>query len=640
MFKIKQKKNRRALIQAEQALNTGASLQREGKLDEAILWYQKAIKLNPNVDVPYNNLGNIFQDKGQLDEAIACYQNALDLNPNFTGAYYNLGDALQDKGQLDEAIALYQRAIALDPKFASAYNNLAIVLRNKGQIEEAIICCKKAIEIDPTLLNAMYNLGNALQENGQFDEAIACFHKVLRHDPDHIGAYTNLGHVFLSLGQLDQAEMYFRHALKIKPNEVIPYQALLMALHYSTRYTAQMIFSEHVRFGKQCTDPLSPAQLTYSNDRVSTRRLRIGYISPDFRRHSVAYFIEPVLSVHDKERFEICCYSDVKITDGVTKRIQGHADQWRTIVGMSDNTVAEMIHEDAIDILVDLAGHTESNRMLLFARKPSPVQVTWIGYPGTTGLATIDYKIVDNYTDPPGMTEQFYTERLIRPTESFLCFLPDTDSPETGNLPSLTTGHISFGSFNNFSKMSPEVIETWLTILEIVPESRLLLKTKSLANVMARDYVLNAFTKAGIGRDRIALYSRVPSAKEHLKLYNDIDIALDTFPYNGTTTTCEAMWMGVPVITLAGNTHASRVGVSLLSNVGLKEFIAQTSEEYINIAVNLARDIQRLQFLREHLRNMMTKSPLCDSKRFTANLETCYRRMWETWCRKGIRTPE
>jgi protein O-GlcNAc transferase len=631
MFKLKPKKNKKILAQAKQILNIGASLQRKGKLDEAITYYEKAIQLNPTYAGTYNDLGNLFHDKRNIDEAIACYQKALNLNPNFTAAHYNLGDSFQDKGQLDEAIKCYQRAIELDPRFAYAYNNLAIALKDKGQIDEAIICYKKAIALNPNLVNAIYGLANALQDKGQLDEAIEYYQKALQHDSNHIRAYTNLGHVFQSRGQLDKAETYYRRAMEIKPDDLIPHQALLMLMNYNPNHNAQAIFSEHLRFAKQHAQLLRSAT-QHSNDCSPARRLRIGYVSPDFRKHSVAYFVEPVIASHNREHFEVFCYSNSLVIDEVTRRIQEYSDQWKTIVGMSDDNAATLIRNDKIDILIDLAGHTANNRILVFARKPSPIQVSWIGYPATTGLSTIDYKIVDNYTDPAGVTEQFYTEQLIRMPESFLCYLPDSESPEVGNLPLLETEHITFGSFNNFPKMTAKVISLWTQILKAVPGSYIVLKAKSFFDRMTRQYVTDMFAREGIEGYRIKLFSWLPSTKEHMNLYNQVDIALDTFPYNGTTTTCEALWMGVPVITLAGNSHASRVGESLLSTVGLKELVAHTCEEYIETAVTLAKDVQRLQYLRENLRNTIAKAPLTDARRFTVQLENCYHSMFEAWC--------
>jgi predicted O-linked N-acetylglucosamine transferase (SPINDLY family) len=298
---------------------------------------------------------------------------------------------------------------------------------------------------------------------------------------------------------------------------------------------------------------------------------------------------------------------------------------------MSDEEAAALIRNDKIDILIDLAGHTGNNRILLFARKPAPVQVSWIGYLATTGLSTMDYKIVDNYTDPIGKTEQFYTEKLIRLPESFLCYLPDRESPEVGPLPALSKGHITFGSFNNFAKVTPEVFTLWARVLNEVPESHLILKGSSFSDETTCQYARNMFQERGISAERITLQSWDPSPK-HFASYNQVDIGLDTFPFNGATTTCEAMWMGVPVITLEGAAYHSRAGVSILSNVGLPELVAKTEDEYLGIAVNLASDIEKLQLLRESLRDRMSHSPLTDARRFTANLEMCYRKMWEDWC--------
>ncbi|MBM4147185.1 MAG: tetratricopeptide repeat protein, partial [Nitrospira sp.] len=401
MKKIKKHKKKNT------AYDLGVVLFNNQQYDEAIVNFQRALELNPKLLHAYNYIGNALQEKKKYDEAISYYKKALALNPYFIGAHYNLGDAFLDKGQLDKAIACYQQAIKLDPYFAHAYNNLAIALKDKGQIDEAIIYCKKAIELDPNLVEAIYNMGNALYDKGQLDEAMTYYQKALQLNPNHAGAYTNLGNVFKSRGEVDKAEMFYRYAMQMNPDDLTPYQALLMTINYNYSHDAQTIFSEHLLFAKKFAEPLYPEILKHTNDHVPGRRLKIGYVSPDFGKHSVAYFIEPILAAHNKERFETFCYSVVPQEDEVTQRLQGYADHWRGIAVMSGEEAAELIRNDAIDILVDLAGHTAYNRLLLFARKPAPVQITWIGYPATTGLSTMDYKIVDSYTDPPGMTEQF-----------------------------------------------------------------------------------------------------------------------------------------------------------------------------------------------------------------------------------------
>jgi predicted O-linked N-acetylglucosamine transferase (SPINDLY family) len=406
-----------------------------------------------------------------------------------------------------------------------------------------------------------------------------------------------------------------------------------MHLHYDTRHDAGAIYREHLLFSKQYEAPLAGSIIPHSNECSLTRRLKIGYVSADFKKHSVAYFIEPVLARHRKEQVSVHCYADVGQGDEVTERLRGYADHWHSIVGMTDEQVAALIRSDGIDILIDLAGHTAQNRMLIFARKPAPVQVSWIGYPATTGLSAMDYKIVDGYTDPPGKTEQYYTEKLIRMPGSFLCYQPDKDSPAIETLPALTKGYITFGSFNNFAKVTPQVMDLWGDILKSVPGSRLVMKARSLADRPTRESVMERFIAKGVGGERVELLGWEPTTQSHLNTYNRIDIALDSFPYNGTTTTCEALWMGVPVVTLSGETHASCVGVSLLTNAGLPELIARTPEEYIALAVELANDVQRVESYRRELREKMTRSALCDAEGFTAQLEMHYRQIWETWCR-------
>jgi protein O-GlcNAc transferase len=542
------------------------------------------------------DLGVILQGKGYLDDAITHYQKALQLNPKHTVALYNLASAYHKKGQSERAITYYQKTLELDQN-AFAYNNLGTILQEKGELNEAITCYKNALKLNLDYDNAHVNLGSALLEMGKLDEAESCYRRVIQR----------------------------------RPNNLLPFENLLNTMLYKSRCDAQTIFSEHLKFAKCYAEPLSAAIVPHSNERTTNRRLKIGYVSPDFRKHAVAYFFEPVIIAHDREHFEIFCYSNGLLDDEVTKSIQNHTNQWRSILEKSDEEAAELIRKDEIDILVDLAGHTAKNRILLFARKPAPVQISWIGYLATTGLSTIDYKIADNYTDPPGETEHFYTENLIRLPESFLCYLPVRDSPAIGSLPALSTGGITFGSFNKLIKMTSEVFALWTKILEELPESRLILKGKSFHDKATCQYATNMFTQRGIAAERITLQSWDPSPK-HLDMYNQVDIGLDTFTFNGAATTCEAMWMGVPVITLAGTAYHSRVGVSLLSNVGLPELVAKTSDEYVSIAINLAKDLKRLQSLREHLRDMMKNSPLCDAKRFTINLEMCYRKMWETWC--------
>ena len=659
---------------AEAYNNLGNVYKEKRQFEEAIGCYQKAVELKPDLATAYYNLGVIYQEKKDYDEAINYYKKALrydpsnhnmqnilgmalytkgqlngdvsslresekvfrqilKFHPNDFGSYCNLGSALKLQGKMTEAIDSYRKAVDLNPDFTEAHYNLGVALQETGHGDEAIRYYQKAIELDPNYSETYNNLGVLFQEKSQFDDALGYFQKALAFDNNAARALNNLGNIYSEMGQIDEAEGHYRRLLQMSPYLSYTHSNLLMAMNYNPRHDMDVLFSEHLRFAKQHADPIT-STVIYENERMVHRRLKIGYVSPDFRRHSVAYFIEPVLSAHNRNFFEIFCYSAVERKDGVTERIQQLSDQWREISGLADEKVSTLVREDRIDILIDLAGHTGNNRLLVFAGKPAPVQVTWIGYPSTTGLATIDYKIVDRYTDPPGTTEKYYSENLVRMPDCFLCYLPEKDAPGVNELPALKNGHITFGSFNSFAKVSDEVLLLWAQILGGVTGARLIMKAKGLSSASARKTVADFFQHQGIDAGRIELCSWVPSVSGHLELYNRIDIALDTFPYNGTTTTCEALSMGVPVVTLGGETYASRVGVSLLSNTGLTELIARSPEEYVEIAVQLATDVARLATLRSGLRDMVSRSPLTDAKRFTANLEKVYREMWTRWANK------
>ncbi|HEY9843927.1 MAG TPA: hypothetical protein V6D23_25880 [Candidatus Obscuribacterales bacterium] len=362
--------------------------------------------------------------------------------------------------------------------------------------------------------------------------------------------------------------------------------------------------------------------------------LKIGYVSPIFRHHAAAFFIEPLLMAHDRQNYDVFCYSDVKTPDAMTRRLQSLAGNWRETHGLEHRALAELIHRDQIDILVDLAGHTAHNRLVVFALKPAPVQVTFRDYPNTTGLSTIDYRLTDAWADPPGLTERFHTEELVRLPLGFSCYLPP-ESPAVADLPALSSGYVTFGSFNNLCKLSPATLDLWAGVLRAVPGSRLLLKSLALADAPTCQNFKARFAAQGIAAERLLLQGHSPTFREHLDSYRQVDIALDPFPYNGTTTTCEALWMGLPVVTLAGSTHVARVGVSLLMSLGLKDWIANTQEEYIALARHLAADPAALKQIRAGMRACLRASTLCDAERFTRSVEAAYRTMWQRWCLNG-----
>jgi len=611
--------------------NLGNALMKQGRMDEAIECYQKALHLKPDFDQAQNNLGSALMGQGRLDEAIECYQKAIDLKPNYPLAYNNLGGVLLEQLRLDEAIEYYQKAIDLKPDYEDAHNNLGVALMDQGRIDEAIGCYQKAIDLKPDYSEAYNNLGGALKRQGRLDEAIECYRKSIDLETGCGEPYTNPGNALTARDSIDESIEKCHAGLKIKPGFSDAHSNLLQALLYHAVADARQIFSEHLSWAEQYASALASRGQAYCNDPSPDRPLTVGYVSPDFCRHSVAFFMEPVIAAHDRRYFRIICYANVARPDNVTRRFQCLADSWQNIYGMNDEQAARLIRKDGIDILIDLAGHTRKSRILLFARKPAPVQVAYLGYPNTTGLATMDYRLTDSWADPAGQTDEFYTEELVRLPHGFLCYQPPHDSPDVGSLPALETGRVTFGSFNNRMKITPEAVDLWSAILKAVPNAGLILKSTPLSDKKTCELLKERFLQNGIDPERIELLGHIPSPVDHLKLYNRIDIGLDTFPYNGTTTTCEALWMGVPVIALSGDSHASRVGMSILSNVGLPELIAESAEEYVQKAVQLANDPDRVSNLRANLRPMMAHSPLMDANGFTRSLEKAYREMWHRW---------
>jgi protein O-GlcNAc transferase len=422
---------------------------------------------------------------------------------------------------------------------------------------------------------------------------------------------------------IDAAIEHFQAALALRP-EPHSHSNLLLALNYTDRFTPGEILAEHRRWHQLYAAALAPSVSAPSLPYSAERRLRIGYVSPDFNHHAVAYFIAPVLAAHDRSKFEIFCYSSVATPDRTTDRLRSLAEHWRDIARLDDESAAALIRTDEIDLLIDLAGHTSGNRLLLFARRPAPTQATWLGYPNTTGLDVIDYRLTDATSDPVGETDAYYSEKLIRLPTTFSCYEPDANAPAINPLPATSSGAVTFGSFNNFAKITPDVIALWARLLRELPLARLLLKSRGLSDASVADRIKSTFAKHGVVAERVILNGQEVSVREHLSLYHGVDIALDPFPYNGTTTTCEALWMGVPVVTFAGHSHASRVGASLLTHLGLADWIATTPVDYVAMAVAAAKDLARLADLRGQLRDRMLHSFLCDGVKFTTGLETAF----------------
>ncbi len=523
------------------------------------------------------------------------------------------------------AIVCFQRALELAPAPADIGNNLGNVYQAMGRTDEAIAMWRRVVAAGAHPL-AYYNLGRALYEKDLIDDAIEATQTAIRMLPNSPDGYNNLGNLFRQSAQIEESVAQFEKATEIRPDYSVAHSNRLYTLYYHPDVDAAGILAEHRKWNDAVAGKFAPKELSFANDRSPDRRLKIGYVSPNFWGHCQAFFTAPLFSNHDHGKFEIFCYSDVKVPDAATAKIRGWADHWRSIVGMSDEAVAEMIRQDGIDILVDLTVHMAENRMLLFARKPAPVQVTWLGYPGTSGLEAMDYRLTDPYLDPPGEFDEFYFEKSVRLGQTFWCLdreaLEGPEIPAVNELPATRNGFVTFGCLNNFCKLNQPLLELWRRVLDGVKDSRMVILSPLGPR---RDWV-----RKTLG-DRVEFVQRQSRAK-YLAFYNRIDIGLDTLPYNGHTTSLDSLWMGVPVVTMIGKTVVGCAGFSQLSNLGLRELVAKTEGEFVEIAVKLAGDWDRLSELRASLRHRMRGSALMDGKRFAGEVEKAFRGKWEEWC--------
>ncbi|MSU65631.1 MAG: tetratricopeptide repeat protein [Opitutus sp.] len=607
--------------------NLGNALCGKGDFSSAVASYRTLVTLAPMQADAHNLLGRALMKSGKTSAAILCYRQALALNPEYTEARLNLGSALKSLGQPEEAVLAYQQVIAREPDNFDAHNNLGTALRAMGRREEALAALRQAIALRPNFTEAYGNLGNTFKDLGRLDDAIAAYRQALVLQPNLPDPYGSLGNIFKDLGRLDEAIAAYRQALAFRPDFPAAHANLLYLLHYHPDYDSHAIAAEHRRWHEQHAAPLG-APAPWTNPRVPGRRLRIGYVSPDFYGQAESFFVMPLFAQHDHGIFEIHAYASVLRPDEITDRLQQHVDQWHDVSGSTEAQLAEQIRADEIDILVDLTMHMGNNRILLFARKPAPVQVTWLAYPGSSGLPAIDHRLTDGYLEPRESDTSYSAERLERLPDSWCCFDPLFAAPECGPLPALAAGFVTFASLNNPCKHTEPVVRLWARVLQRVDHARLLLLC---AQGSPRERMLELFAREGISAARIEFVGSQPRI-EYLRTYDRIDIALDPLSYNGHTTTCDALWMGVPVLTRPGQTPAARLGLSLLANAGLTEFVATSDEKFVELAAEMARDLDSLARRRAGLRAHVQASRLMDAQRFARNVEAAYRRMWRTWC--------
>ena len=619
--------------------NLGKFLMDKGDLEDAAAACRRAVELQPSFAEAHYNLGNVLHLQKQFAPAVLAYREALRFKPALYLAHKNLGTALRDQGRFDEAVAAYGEAARLRPDIAEVHNLLGVALGQAGQHDASIASLREAVRLAPGFAEAWNNLGHALQSTRQFDEAIECYRRAAQLQPDLTEAHNNLGGALKELGRLDESIAAYRRALALRPRNAALHSNLILALNYQVDTTPQTLYEEARAWNEIHARPLASEIKPHINDFDPNRRLRIGYVSADFREHASAFFLTPLLEHHDHNNFEIFCYADVPRPDDITRRFERLADQWRNTTGLGDQRLAEIIREDKIDILIDLKLHADNNRLLVFARKPAPVQATWLGYPGTTGLDAIDYRLTDPWLDPPPPSSAdrpgvWYSEESIQLPETFWCYDPLTTDPPVNPLPALQNGHITFGCLNHFAKTNDAALQLWASVLQAVPGSRLMLlgaqgvyERRAAAH---REHALQIFQAQGISPDRIEFLDPRPRA-EYLPLYHQIDLGLDAWPVNGHTTTLDSLWMGVPVVTLVGPTALGRAGKSQLMNLHLPELIAESPAQYTQIATTLAGDLPQLSNLRPTLRPRMQASPLMDGPRFARNMESAFRWMWRQW---------
>jgi predicted O-linked N-acetylglucosamine transferase (SPINDLY family) len=594
--------------------------------------YRRALALDPAHAGSWCNLATILRNAGRFDESLACCENALRARPNMVEALVGIGLVHEARGEYAAALECYQRALPHGANYAGLHYNMGVALAALGRATDAEAAYRRTLALDPDHYGAHNNLGGILKFAGQPDAALEHYrhaHRLMPHLPH---AIANLAEVAVSTGRFDEGLAAYRRAAKLAPMRADVHSAVLYTLLFDPHTTAVALRDAHTEWNQRHVAPLAHLIRPHTNDRSPVRKLRIGYVSANFFDHVVARNLLPLFREHDRAQFEIVCYSNNRLRDAVTDRIMPLATTYRQVEQISDDAFADLIRADHIDILVDLSLHMNGNRLLTFARKPAPVQVTFAGYPGSTGMTAIDYRLTDRHLDPPSPSgaeiDALYSEKSIR-LDSFWCYEPLEDVP-VNVLPAdaASNNQVTFGCLNNFCKITDSTIALWCKALAAVPHSRLVIL---VSQGQHRDLTLALFERQGISHTRIDFLPPC-SRVEYLAYYHRLDICLDTLPYNGHTTSLDALHMGVPVITLVGDRIVGLAGLSQLTNADLPELIARSPDEFVSIAASLAVDLPRLRQLRQTLRQRLQSSLLMDAKRFTRNIESVYRTMWQTWC--------
>lgn len=605
----------------------GAALWQQGRLADALDPMLRAVELVPEDVDAINNLGAAIDDFGRAADAERLFRRALSISPEHVETLNNLGDNLCKQSRFAEAQRVLEHALAIRPDYAKAHNNLGCVLRASGATDLALDHLHRALVIEPDYPQALINLANALQDKNQLSDAERALRRALARFPDEVTALNNLGNVLTLMGRAEEAESLLRRALALKPDDFDAYSNLLFTLNYGDRGTPQQRLAEARRYGELVAQKANAFTSWPADERPA--KLRVGLVSGDLRKHPVGYFLDAVLGELARHDVELYAYPTQAREDELTERLRLSSSAWQPLYGLSDADAATLIHADAIHVLIDLAGHTAGNRLPVFAYKPAPVQVSWLGYFATTGVAQIDYLLADATGVPEDECEQF-TETIRYLPDTRLCFsLPESDV-EVGELPALKNGYVTFGCFQNLAKANDRVLAVWAMIMAALPDSALRWQCKQFGDAEIVDATFARLERLGIARARLALHA--PTTREaYFAAHNEVDLILDTFPYTGGTTTCEALWMGVPTLTLAGNSMHARQGASLLKAAGLADWIACDIDDYQAKVSLCARRQKELSTLRSRLREQIRASPLFDARRFAQRFGETSREMWATW---------
>ncbi len=613
--------------------NRANTLQSLGQLEAAAEAFRHALKLRPNYAKCANNLGNVLKSLGRFDEALAVYRQALMIEPRYANAEYNLATTLQAVGKLNESIEAYHRALAIDPQHAETTRNLGTALHALGRSTEAIENYRRVLTTDSQNPQAENNLGAALADLGRMSEAAAAYQRALQLKPDFVETHSNLGNVLKDTGRLDEAIACYHRALRLDPQFVAAHSNLVFCHQYRGDATIERLNQVHADWNTAHAVRFRDQWPNHDNVPDPERRLRIGLLSPDLGHHPIGYLLARILSSVDREGCEIYAYSNRVRKDELTAKLAHHCAVWHDVAGWSDEELARRIRADRVDIVLDLAGHTAGNRLLALARKPAPIQASWMGYVGPTGVEAIEYFIADSALVSDELVEH-YEQRPIRLSGTSCCYELPLDAPAVGPLPALAKRHVTFGSFNNPAKVTPQVVKTWATILAQVPSSRLIMKFRGLGDPEAHVRYQSLFFDEGIEPSRVIMQGASPF-REMLDPYqSQVDIALDPFPYNGGTTTMLALWMGVPVVTCPGETVAARQSWAVLRALQLPELSATDLDDYVARAVALANDLPRLAELRGSLRERFLKSRLTDGAQVSREWLAALRDVWREWCHK------